>query len=390
MEERPRKRIRVRLPALVATAVLVLGGLALTATAAGPPQEGTLVGSSWWWGRDDGGHGGHHRGGRPTTEPTDPDNGGDGGHGDHGGHGDDPVTGPDPSLFAPIEEAPPLPAGPGPDGNASTGTFTTDCGVNDIGVRNSENVIVAPGVAHGAQHTHDYVGNTDVQRFTEDVDANNAILAAGDTTCPDGDRSMHYWPVLRDLTGEGEDADLSGGGLDGNVGRIIVPSAVTIEFLGNARGPVTAMPEFLQIITGNARAVTAEGVNANARWTCTGFEDRAFPDRYPLCPEGSDVVRVLEFPGCWNGTDATSEDKRSHIVFAQEDGSCPDGFTAVPRLRHTLVYEVPEGPEFALDGFPDQGRHPITDHSDHINVMPDELMAEVVECINGGLDCRRP
>lgn len=384
--------MRMRLPAMMAAALLILGGLALTATVTDPPEEGTLVGS-WWRGGGHGGYGGGHgghRGGRPTTppaepsaEPTAPDDGG----GDHGDHGDEPVTAPDPSLFVPIEEAPPARVGPEADGNASTGTFTIDCGVNDIGVHNSENVIVAPGVAHGAQHMHDYVGNIDVQRFTEDVDANNAILAQGETTCPNEDRSMHFWPVLRDLTGVGEDAEESGGGLDGNTGSIIVPSAATIEFLGNARGPVTAMPEFLQVITGNARAVTAEGVNANAQWTCTGFEDRAFPDRYPLCPEGSDVVRVLEFPGCWNGADFTSADKRSHTAFAQEDGSCPEGFTAVPQLRHTLVYDVPEGPNFALDGFPDQGRDPLTDHSDHINVMPGELMAEMVDCINGGRDC---
>ncbi|MDE3720709.1 DUF1996 domain-containing protein [Nocardiopsis sp. N85] len=375
MDERPRPRGYRPSRALTAGAALalVLGGLALTATAIDPPEEGTLVGDHRW--KD---------GGRPGGGG---DAGGDDDTGGHGDHGDGPVTGPDPALFVPIEEAPPAPDAPEPDGNASTGSLTLDCGVNENGVHNSENVIVAPGVEHGAQHTHDYVGNQDVQRFTEDVDANNAILAEGDTSCERDDRSMHYWPVLRDLTAEGGDADLPGGGLDGNIGRIITPSSVTIEFLGNPRGPVAAMPEFLQILTGNARAFTADGAGAGARWTCTGFEDRAFPDRYPLCPEGSDVVRVLEFPSCWNGVDFQSDDNRSHIVFPEEDGVCAEGFTAVPRLRHTLVYEVPEGPNFALDGFPEQGRHPITDHSDHINVMPLDLMAELVECVNNGRDC---
>src|SRR3954449_4539603 len=43
---------------------------------------------------------------------------------------------------------------------ASTGTFVAECGTNADHHNNPDNVIVAPGVADGAQHTHDYVGNT--------------------------------------------------------------------------------------------------------------------------------------------------------------------------------------------------------------------------------------
>ncbi|MCY9785973.1 DUF1996 domain-containing protein [Nocardiopsis sp. EMB25] len=352
---RLRRRGRRRVLGGAAALLLVSGGLAAVLADAGPSTEGRLASSeadrsSW-----------PPEGRRPG--------------------------GPFAEDFAPIGQAPPREGDPEPGPDASTGRFTVDCGVNENGLRNSENVIVAPGVPNGAQHTHDYVGNQDVDRFTDDVGVNNAILARGETTCAGGDRSMHYWPVLRDTTVPGDDADRPGGGLDGNVGRILTPSSVTIEFLGNARGPVVAMPEFLQIITGNARAATQEGENANARWTCTGFGDRAFTDRYPLCPEGSDVVRVFDFPSCWDGEGVESADNRSHIVFPEEDGGCPDGFTAVPRLRQTLVYEVPDGPNFAVDGFPEERHDPITDHSDHINVMPRELMADVVDCLNGGLDC---
>ncbi|GAB3724078.1 DUF1996 domain-containing protein [Nocardiopsis nanhaiensis] len=379
-------------PAALAVLTLLMGGLALATASGGEPGPGLLVGHSGP--KDPGdeapeeGDGEDREGGQEDGQEGDHgDHGGDHGDGDHGDHGDEPITGPDPEDFAPIDEAPERRADPAPGPDASTGTVSIDCGTNENGVFNSENVIVAPGVEHGAQHTHDYVGNQDVQRFTEDVDTNNAILAEGDTTCPGEDRSMHFWPVLRDVTGESDDAELPGGGLDGNLGSILTPAEARIEFFGNPEGPVSAMPDFLQIFTGNAQAATSEGVNANAQWSCTGFEDQAFPDRYPLCPEGSDVVRILDFPGCWNGRDIESEDNRSHTAFAEEDGTCPDGFTAVPQLRHTLVYDVPEGPNFALDSFPEQGRAPITDHSDHINVMPPELMDQTVECINGGRDC---
>ncbi|WP_046468896.1 DUF1996 domain-containing protein [Allosalinactinospora lopnorensis] len=269
-----------------------------------------------------------------------------------------------------------------------TGTFTVDCGVNANGLFNSENVIVNPGAPNGAQHVHDYVGNQDVNRFSEDVDANNEILAQGNTTCDNNDRSMHYWPVLRDRTQEGRDANQEGGGLDGNVGRILTPLEATIEFRGNAQEDVVPMPEFLQIITGNARAFTTDGENANAQWTCTGFEDQISGDKYPLCPEGSDVMRIMDFPSCWDGENIESEDNRSHIVFPdEEDGSCPDDTQPVPQLRQTLVYDVPEGPNFAVDGFPEEQHAPITDHSDFINVMPEDVMQEAVDCINEGQDC---
>ena len=79
---------------------------------------------------------------------------------------------------------------PGPD--ASVGTFSADCGRNVDGHRNSDNFFVSPGVAGGAHHLHDYVGNTSTDR-----DSTDASLAAAGTTCTRDDRSTYYWPVLR-------------------------------------------------------------------------------------------------------------------------------------------------------------------------------------------------
>ncbi|MDA2805234.1 DUF1996 domain-containing protein [Nocardiopsis suaedae] len=331
----------------------------------------------------------------PTAAPVDggtregaPEDTG-GGYGGEGDGDDPPGPGPGPEDFVDIRDVPPAPPGPQPgDAGGADGVYRAECGRNENGLFNSENVIVAPGVPNGAQHTHDYVGNQDINRFTDDVEANNAILAQGDTSCADGDRSMHYWPVLRDITQEGADAGAPGGGLDGNVGRILTPRSAAIEFRGNAVDEVVPMPRFLQAITGNARAATSGGENANAQWTCTGFEDRISTDRYPLCPDGSDVTRIMDFPSCWDGRNTESEDNRSHIVFPDpETGACPGGTRPVPQLRQTLVYEVPEGPAFAVDGFPEEGHAAVTDHSDFINVMPDGLMDKAVACINSGRAC---
>ncbi|MCB5166747.1 DUF1996 domain-containing protein [Streptomyces bambusae] len=271
--------------------------------------------------------------------------------------------------------------------NASTGSFRSRCGTNREGRFNSDNVIVAPGVSNGAHHMHDYVGNR-----ASDAFATNDSLAAAGTTCANGDQSTYYWPVLRLQDGRRErDADAPGGGTEGNSGTILTPKEVSITFVGSPAGRVTAMPRFLRIITGDAKAFTNGTANANASWSCTGFEDRQLRAKYPLCPSGSDVVRTFSFQSCWNGRDTDSANHRTHVAFAQADGRCPRGFRAVPQLVQRIVYAVPGGGRsapFAVDSFPEQLHKPVTDHGDFINVMRDGLMRQAVDCINSGRRCR--
>lgn len=316
---------------------------------------------------------------------------GDGQSGDVGqdGDGQEPQTGPVAEDFVDITTVEPNVNEPEEQENASTGTFTSECGTNDEQHFNTDNVIVAPGVVNAAQHVHDYVGNLAADAFS-----GNDTLAGAGTSCVNGDQSTYYWPVLRALDGN-EDARgaAEGAGNQGNVGTILQPSSVSLTFEGSPVGEVVEMPRFLQIITGDAKAFTNGTGNANASWSCEGFEDRQLTDKYPLCPEGSDAVRTFRFQSCWDGRNTDSGNSRDHMSFAGEDGSCPDGFTAVPQLVQRLTYDVPGGDEvpqetpFAVDSFPEQLHKPVTDHSDFINVMPEELMAQAVDCINSGRDC---
>ncbi|MFI6961006.1 DUF1996 domain-containing protein [Streptomyces sp. NPDC050255] len=333
---------------------------------------------------------------QPTGRPTDDGSGGDGGGGDgedggnegDGDQGQDAGqggNGPEDSDFVDIRSVQPNVDRPARLRGASRGTFTTECGRNQNGKFNPDNVIAAPGVANGAHHMHDYVGNQATDAFSGDDD-----LAAGDTTCRNqGDRSTYYWPVLRLQNGAAEnDAEADGGGKDQNIGEIRTPSQVTLKFVGNPTGKVTAMPRFLRIITGDAKAFTNGDANANASWSCTGFEDRQLKDKYPICPEDSQVVRSFAFQSCWDGQNTDSANHRTHVAFAQDDGRCPDGFRAVPQLVQRIVYDVPPGPGFAVDSFPEQLHKPVTDHGDFINVFDDKLMRKVVSCVNDGRTCR--
>ncbi|MFJ1807156.1 MULTISPECIES: DUF1996 domain-containing protein [unclassified Streptomyces] len=315
--------------------------------------------------------------------------GGDGQQGNGGQAGNGPVAG----DYVDINSVQPTRQTPDPTSGPSRGTFTTSCGVNANGLFNSDNVIVAPGVSNGAHHFHDYVGNQSNTAFASDDD-----LANAGTSCVDqGDRSTYYWPVLRLQNGTQEqDAQSPGGGIEGNAGEIVTPKEVTLTFVGNPREKVTAMPRLLRVITGDAKAFVNGTANANASWSCTGFEDRQLKDKYPLCPSGSDVVRSFRFQSCWDGSNIDSANHRTHVAFAAADGTCPNGFKAVPQLVQRIVYDVDapslqDGgrttPLFAVDSFPEQLHKPVTDHGDFINVFDEDLMRDMVGCINEGRTC---
>ncbi|MFD7712096.1 DUF1996 domain-containing protein [Streptomyces sp. NPDC059785] len=276
----------------------------------------------------------------------------------------------------------------------SSGTFTSTCGVNENKNFNTDNVIVAPGVTNGAHHLHDYVGNQ-----SNDAFANNDTFAAADTSCTNaGDKSSYYWPVIRIQDGTQDfDQNNDGGGKEGNVGAIQQAAQADIKFVGNARSKVVAMPKFLRIITGDAKTTTNGLANANAHWSCTGFENKVqLTEQYPICPEGSSVVRTFAFQSCWDGQNVDSANHRTHVAFADANGNCANGFKAIPQLTMRLVYDIPaptiENGEvvnaYAVDGFPEQLHKPSTDHDDFINVFDENLMNTMVSCINSGKKCK--
>jgi hypothetical protein len=312
-----------------------------------------------------------------------------------GGNGGQAGNGPNAGDFVDITKVQAnVKAKPRNNGNASTGTFTTRCGVNANGSHNTDNVIVAPGVKNGAHHLHDYVGNQ-----TNDAFANNNTFAQGKTTCQNQqDKSLYYWPVLRVQDGTKDfDQNNDGGGKEGNVGKILLAKQAQIKFVGSPTSKVVAMPQFLRIITGDAKTTTNGLANANAHWSCTGFENKVqLTDKYPICPQGSSVVRTFAFQSCWDGQNIDSANHRTHVAFADANGNCQNGFKAIPQLTMRLVYDVPQPVlqngqiknPYAVDGFPEQLHKPATDHDDFINVMNNQLNQKVANCINSGQKCQ--
>ena len=176
-----------------------------------------------------------------------------------------------------------------------------------------------------------------------------------------------------------------------NTGGIVRPASVLIEYRGNAVSKVVPMPKFLRELTGDAKPTSRGPANARATWTCSGFDGR-LSDKYPICPEGSRVQRVQDFPGCWDGKNTDSADHRSHVAFADKTtGACPDGFVAIPQLRITISYDIARDVQlrgqFVLDSFPEENHNPFSDHNDYINVNSERQMVKIAACVNAGRRC---
>ena len=182
---------------------------------------------------------------------------------------------------------------------------------------------------------------------------------------------------MRDISTAGDDADQPGGGADGNLGKIIVPSAVSIQFRGNAAGQGrrhAAVPadRHRRREGRHQRAGKRQGPLDLLRHAPTGPAPRSTRS----ARAGQLVQRVHDFAGCWNGIDLDSTNHRTHVAFADATtGACPAGFKAIPQLRITLSYRVPPGDSYAVDTFPEQLRKASTDHDDFENVMPARLMS---------------
>ncbi|MEW1642200.1 MULTISPECIES: DUF1996 domain-containing protein [unclassified Streptomyces] len=279
---------------------------------------------------------------------------------------------------------------------ASKGSFTTRCGVNANKNHNTDNVIVAPGVNNGAHHLHDYVGNQKVNAFS----TNDSLLAAPSSCQNQSDLSSYYWPVVRVQNGTQDfDQNADGGGKEGNVGKILTPVSAQIKYVGSPASKVVAMPQFLRIITGDAKTTTNGLANANAHWSCTGFETKVqLTEQYPICPRGSNVVRTFAFQSCWDGVNIDSANHRTHVAFADPaSGVCGNGFKAIPQLTMRLVYKITPPTlqangtvknAYAVDGFPEQLHKPSTDHDDFISVTKNNLAAKIANCVNSGKNCQ--
>ncbi|HVV10038.1 DUF1996 domain-containing protein [Amycolatopsis sp.] len=275
------------------------------------------------------------------------------------------------------------------------GRDLSGCGVKNRGRghgRGGKNTATSSGAAATTTPPAETTTTTAAATTTTDTTTTaDTTTAAGttttaDTTTTDSSTSAAATTTSSELPGPDENNEVAG-----NDGEIQQPATVSLTFRGSPATKVRAMPQFLRVLSGDAKEGANGPTNARAAWTCTGFEDRLI-DKYPICPEGSKVERIHDFPSCWDGQNTDSANHRTHIVFPDANGKCGNGFVAVPQLRVTLTYDIPHDVQVAgqykVDSFPEEHHNPLSDHDDFANVMSQCIMWRLVTCVNGGRNCK--
>ncbi len=177
--------------------------------------------------------------------------------------------------------------------------------------------IVMPG---GISHLHHFFGNV-----TTDENSTGASLLAGGSTCNDsGNRSAYWVPSLSQN------------------GTVITPEAAAVHYYIRGGRAVTPFPVGFKAVSGRS--------NQTAGWKCV-TPGAPMPGRSPVatvptCGSNQQLVAVIEFGSCWDGSSLDSSNHESHLAFPvkvpRKGKVCPsDHPVSVPRV--VLGVRYPRG-----------------------------------------------
>ena len=85
------------------------------------------------------------------------------------------------------------------------------------------------------------------------------------------------------------------------------------------------------MIMGNAKQGAQNGENVNAKYTCSGRTRTGSPSSTRSAVAGEQLMRILDYPSCWDGENLESKNFRDHMAFPDDQGNCDDGFTSRSR-----------------------------------------------------------
>lgn len=226
--------------------------------------------------------------------------------------------------------------------------------------RAADDPIVHPN-HFGASHMHDFLGNVS----TSATSTLSSLLDSGTTCDPRSDRSAYWVPTLYDAQN-----------------NPVALEHVTIYYFADVE-PASAIQPYplgLVIIAGNAKA-TAPPAPPRYKWSCLGAANSSTAD-FAICPPGSRLELLLDFPDCWNGRDLDSVDHQSHMAYSA-GGKCPAAHpVAVPQLQFKFRYVTPGAPGMRLASGP-----AYTAHGDFFNAWEPAALNNRINCLKHGVKC---
>ncbi len=205
------------------------------------------------------------------------------------------------------------------NGSNGDGNFRMACAYSHFSY---DDPIVFPGQP-GKSHLHMFFGNTGVDAYTD----TNKLLNTGGSSCNgfELNRSGYWTPAV----------------LDGK-GNAVVPDQIILYYKTKDPSTVQGMPEGLKMIAGNA---TKESFTADYKlgWSCGGSGTSY--NRSNRIPNncGSDPINAyIQFPFCWDGKNLDSADHISHVIYVNDNQSCPSHHPVrLPQI--TILMYFPPG-----------------------------------------------
>jgi len=214
--------------------------------------------------------------------------------------------------------------------------------------------IVHPGMA-GTSHEHDFFGNTET-----DADSTPASLVNTQTTCDVKDDDSAYWvPTLR------------------RNGHRIAPYQVRLYYQrhAGADGTIQTIPAGLVMISGNSKATSPQSTEI-ATWRCAGDSMTSLPTP-PSCPTGTDLVLIIRFPDCWNGTDLDSWNHKAHMA-RRVSSECPASHPVLlPRIVMNVHFPGGSNANLSL-----ASGSLYSAHADFMNGWKQATLATLVDTLN--------
>jgi hypothetical protein len=240
---------------------------------------------------------------------------------------------------------------------APIGEFVANCPLSH---RAHDDPILFPGQA-GAAHLHEFFGST-----TTDENSTVESLLAGGTTCnvPE-DRSAYWIPTLYNAND-----------------TIIAVERTTFYYTVSLNDPMSLQPYpiGIKIIAGHAKA-TMPPEMSHFKWSCLASGLSSTQD-FVVCPEGSRLELLLNFPDCWDGHNLDSVDHMSHMAYSAA-GACPTSHPVpVPILQFKIRYATRGSPGMYLSSGAG-----YTVHGDFFNAWEQQAMENRTNCLRLLLKC---
>ena len=281
-----------------------------------------------------------------------------------------PAVGYSELRIQPTTEQPPL----------NGGAFRVTCAVSHM---SNDDPLVYPNQP-GAAHHHTFFGNTTTNAKSDLM----TFASTGSSTCNGGimNRSAYWVPSM----------------IDTSTNTPIKPDGSlfyykTGDFSKMPSATITAPPKGLRMITGNAKATTADA--AKGLYTCiTAAGTTPWKPNIVNCAVGDTMQLHIDFPQCWDGVNLDSPDHKSHMSFRENvpgaDAKCPSTHPVmIPSITLNLNYKITSPNQtvnwrLASDNYASTLPGGYSTHADWVNGWDEKFMAGIIKnCLQKNADC---